>query len=301
MAGRATKYVQRAPAALIGAFCRLSWPVRILVVVAGAGGFLIAAVEATGRPGFCNSCHIMKPYYASWTQSSHAEVNCLHCHLRPGLTGLVKGKINGLAQLVDCVVGRVGTKPNATIVDASCLRSECHATEKLGTETFGDGGVRFPHDKHINQVVDGITITCGTCHSHFEGNDHFRVDRNACFTCHFLGGDTSRGRLAKTTCQSCHQVPDQVIRRGYVKIDHREFVSYKASCEESCHKREVRYASRVEKTVCLDCHAFPQEADANSVELHTRHTNGDKVECFACHRKVPHGQTQAESVGSLPP
>lgn len=299
MAGKATKCIKRVPAALIGAFCRLSWPVRILVVVVGTGGFVVAAVEATGQPGFCNSCHIMKPYYDSWTQSSHAEVNCLDCHLRPGLTGLIKGKINGLAQLVDCVVGRVGTKPNATIVDASCLRSDCHATEKLASETFGCDGVRFPHDQHINQIVDGIKITCGTCHSHFEGNDHFRVDRNACFTCHFLGDDTSRGRLAKTTCQSCHKVPDQVIRRGYVKIDHREFVSYKASCEGACHKREVRYASRVEKTVCLDCHAFAKEADANSIELHTLHTNSEKVECFACHRKVPHGQMQAESVGLL--
>ena len=299
MAGKAAKYLKHAPVALIGTFCRLNWPLRILVVLVGAGGLVVATVEATGRPGFCNSCHIMKPYYASWTQSSHAEVECLKCHLRPGFTGLVKGKINGLAQLVDCVVGRVGTKPNATIVDASCLRSECHATKKLATETFGASEVRFPHDKHVKQVVDGIRITCGTCHSHFEGTDHFHVDRNVCFTCHFLGSATSCGRLVKTTCQSCHKVPDQVIRRGYVKIDHSEFVSYKANCEESCHKREVRQASHVEETVCLDCHAFAKEADANSVELHTLHTNGEKVECFACHRKVPHGRTPAGSVSAM--
>jgi hypothetical protein len=299
MAGKAARYIRWAPAVLSAAFCRLNWPLRILVVLGGVGGLVVATVEATGRPGFCNSCHIMKPYYDSWTRSSHAEVECLKCHLRPGLTGLVKGKINGLAQLVDCVVGRVGTKPNATIVDASCLRSECHATEKLATRTFGESEVRFPHDKHVSQVVDGIRITCGTCHSHFEGTDHFHVDRNVCFTCHFLGDDTNCGRPVQTTCQSCHKVPDQVIRRGYVKIDHSEFVSYKANCEESCHKREVRHVSRVEESVCLDCHAFVKKADANSVELHALHTNGEKVECFSCHRKVPHGKTQADSVSAM--
>ena len=125
------------------------------------------------------------------------------------------------------------------------------------------------------------------------------MDHNACFACHFLGGSETAGRPVKTNCQGCHKVPDQVIRRGFVKIDHSEFVSYKASCEESCHKREVRQASRVEETVCLDCHDFGKPADANSVELHASHTNGDKVECFACHGKVPHGQTRVESVSAM--
>lgn len=284
---------------MVRAVRRLGWPGRILVALVGMGVMTLTAVEVTGQPGFCNSCHVMKPYYESWTQSKHAEVNCLNCHLQPGLTGYVKGKINGLAQLVDCVVGRIGTKPNATIVDASCLRSQCHATADLITRTFGCTNVHFAHEKHVNKVVDGIKITCGTCHSHFEGAAHFSVNRDTCFTCHFLGGGTSDNRLVKTNCQSCHELPKQVIRRGYVKIDHQEFVSYKANCEESCHKRELRQASHVDETVCLDCHAYPKEADANSVELHAAHSNGDKVECFACHRKVPHGQTQVESVSAM--
>ena len=94
-------------------------------------------------------------------------------------------------------------------------------------------------------------------------------------------------------------MPQEVIRRGFVKIDHREFVSYRANCEESCHKREVQQTSRVEETVCLDCHSFRKAADANSVELHALHTNAEKVECFACHGKVPHGQTRVESVSAM--
>jgi nitrate/TMAO reductase-like tetraheme cytochrome c subunit len=278
---------------------RLGWPGRILAALVGAGVLTVTTVEVTGQPGFCNSCHIMKPYHDSWETSGHAEVNCLDCHLKPGFTGYVRGKINGLAQAVDCIVGRVGTKPNATVLDASCLRSQCHNTGELAAEIRDCNGVRFPHEKHIDKVVGGIRIACGTCHNHFEGREHFSVDKNACFACHFLGSGAASGRLVQTGCQSCHKVPDQVIRRGLIKIDHSEFVSYKANCEESCHKREVRHASQVEETVCLDCHSFRKTADANSVELHASHTNGDKVECFACHGKVLHGQTRVESVSAM--
>lgn len=299
MITRIVRYAMWTPRMAVRIFLRLNWPARIAVVLACVGVFTVTAVELTGQPGFCNSCHIMNPYYDSWTQSGHADVPCLECHLRPGFTGLIKGKINGLAQAVDCAVGRVGTKPSATIVDASCLRSECHSTAALAAKPVDCNGVRFTHEKHLDKVVDGVRITCGTCHSHFEGSDHFRVNNDTCFTCHFLGGNANTGWVPKTTCQGCHKVPDQVIRRGLVKIDHSEFVSYKASCEESCHKREVRLNSRVDDTVCLDCHNYRKPADANSVELHASHTNGEKVECFACHRKVPHGQTRVESVSAM--
>jgi hypothetical protein len=294
-----TRRIGGAPRALVRALRRLNWPGRILVALVGAGTLGIGTVEMTGQPGFCNSCHVMHPYYDSWKKSSHAGVNCLDCHLRPGLTGYVKGKINGLAQAIDCAVGRIGTKPNATVLDVSCLRSECHSVEKLSAEPVELCGVRFTHEKHLNKVVDGVKIKCATCHSHFEGDEHFTVNEDACFSCHFLGGDTGNGRVVHTDCQSCHKVPEQVIRRGFVKIDHREFVSYQASCEGSCHKRQVVQPSRVEETVCLDCHSFRKPADANSVDLHARHTDGDKVECFACHGKVPHGRTQVESVSAM--
>lgn len=299
MTGGVTKYIGWAPAAALRAVRRLGWPGRILLALAGVGVLTVTAVEMTGQPGFCNSCHVMNPYYDSWKKSAHAEVNCLDCHLRPGFTGYIRGKINGLAQAVDCGVGRIGTKPNATVLDASCLRSECHSTEKLTAAPVDFCGIRFTHEKHLNKIVDGVKITCGTCHSHFKGNEHFSINRDACFSCHFLGGDTDNGRVVRTNCRSCHKVPEQVIRRGYVKIDHSEFVSYQASCEGSCHKGEVARASRVEETVCLNCHSYRKAADANSVDLHASHTNGDKVECFACHGKVPHGRTQVESVSAM--
>jgi len=68
------RYIMQAPRVAIRAVLWLNWPGRIAVALVGAGVFSVTAVELTGQPGFCNSCHIMHPYYDSWTQSSHADV-----------------------------------------------------------------------------------------------------------------------------------------------------------------------------------------------------------------------------------
>ncbi|MFH1717304.1 MAG: cytochrome c3 family protein [Planctomycetota bacterium] len=278
---------------------QLRWPVKVLLLIVLVALLSAGAVVITGQPGFCNSCHIMNTYYDSWRVSEHAHVNCLDCHLQPGFAGYAKGKINGLAQAVDCAVGRIGTKPNATVKDASCLRSECHSTEELVSKNIDYGDIKFTHQKHIDKVVDGIRISCGTCHSHFEGERHFSVNTEVCFTCHFLKSNESGSRVAKTSCQDCHGVPDKVIERGLVTINHAEFVAYKASCEDSCHKKEVEKPAQVTDGACLNCHSFSTDEHANSEELHEAHSKGEKVECFACHGRTSHGKTQASSVAVM--
>lgn len=283
---------------VINVFRQMKWPAKILLLIVLVSFFAAGAIVVTGQPGFCNSCHIMNPHYASWKSSGHSHVNCLDCHLQPGFAGYVKGKINGLAQAVDCMVGRVGTNPSATVKDASCLRSECHSVEEISTKKIDYNGVKFAHEKHLSNVVDGIRISCGTCHSHFEGDEHFSVRNDACFTCHFLRADTD-GKFVRTSCQDCHEVPNRMIQRGMVTINHAEFVSYKVSCEGSCHKNEVRKISKVDDRACLSCHSFSKDRHADSTELHKAHTANEKVECFACHGQVLHGRTAVPSLAVM--
>ncbi|MHC4642394.1 MAG: cytochrome c3 family protein, partial [Planctomycetota bacterium] len=72
-----------------------------------------------------------------------------------------------------------------------------------------------------------------------------------------------------------------------------------ASCEDSCHKSEIEKKSEVSDSVCLNCHSFGKGEDVNSVELHKTHSNHEKVECFACHGKVSHGQTEVSSISAM--
>jgi len=298
----------------LNVFKQMRWSVRILLLIVLVIFFSGGAIVITGQPGFCNSCHIMNHYYESWEKSSHSKVNCLDCHLQPGLTGYVKGKMNGLAQLVACVSGRVGTKPNAVVADASCMRPECHSTEELDSKKLVYSGMKFTHKIHVDNVVDGIKISCNLCHSYVAGDEHFSVNKEVCFTCHFLKSSKNDSRIVQTGCKSCHEVPDKVIQRGFVTIDHAEFVSYKASCDDSCHKKEIEKDSEVSATVCLNCHDYGIEREPDSVKLHEVHTNVEKleeytghkhttheikVECFACHGKVIHERSEVTSVSAM--
>ena len=278
---------------------QMKWSVKILLLVVLLSFFGAGMMVITGQPGFCNSCHNMNIYYANWQASSHSEVNCTKCHFEPGLINYAKGKIVAPAHLINFVVGRISTKPNATVKDVSCLRLECHSAEELVSKNIDYNGFKFTHKNHIAKVIDGIKISCSTCHSHFEGDEHFNVNKDVCFTCHFLKDNESDSRLVQTGCQDCHEVPDKVIERGFVTINHAEFVSYQASCDDSCHKNDVEKRSEVPDSVCLNCHSFSNEQQADSVELHEIHTNSEKVECFACHGKVLHDQTKVLSVSAM--
>ena len=267
---------------------QLSIAKKILLLTVVALLFMSGFVVVSEQPGFCNSCHIMNTYYDSWKTSSHSEVNCLDCHFEPGIVGHVKGKIDGGAQAVAFIVGRVGTKPSATVLDSSCLRPDCHSIGKLVSKPSDYNSAKFTHKGHVSTEVDGIKISCGTCHSRFEGEEHFSVNNNACYTCHFLVGGRGDARAVETECRDCHEVPKQIIRRGLVEVNHAEFVSYEASCDDSCHRKQIKKVSLVDEAVCLNCHSYRKETQMSSAELHKLHSEGDKVECFACHGEVAH-------------
>lgn len=279
---------------------RMSWPKRILLVVVAMSLFMFIALELTATPTFCGSCHIMYEFHDNWETSTHSDVKCLKCHTKPGVGNYVWAKIQGFSQSVDCLVGRVGTKPSGVVPDVSCMRSHCHTAEELLGKKLKYNGVKFSHDKHIQQTVNGIVVACGTCHNHYEGNEHFSVDKNACFTCHFVKDGESGKRVAEVGCESCHDVPDKVIKRGMVEVNHAEFVEYEASCDDSCHKSQTEVESAVGEDSCLMCHIFTKSHEHLSTdELHTIHSTSEKVECFECHGKIRHAKAEGQGLSDM--
>jgi predicted metal-binding protein len=154
---------------------------------------------------------------------------------------------------------------------------------------ISNNGLKFTHKGHISQVMHGIDVSCGVCHSHFEGDEHFEVNTQVCYICHFAKGGDDEATDSKAGCRDCHEVPDKVIKRGLVEVNHQEFVTYVADCEGPCHVKQTRAQGRVSDSVCLACHSFRDENEVNSVELHALHTGDEKVECFACHGEIEHG------------
>ncbi|MBX3395652.1 MAG: NapC/NirT family cytochrome c [Phycisphaerae bacterium] len=144
----------------------------LLLMVLGALG-LGGAEYYTARPDFCGTCHVMDPYYLSWSSDKHGSehhVKCIECHYAPGEKYTFKAKFKGLSQVASYFSGRYGSaRPRAHVSNASCLVSGCHGDNafrekklmlgKEGTEKrlVGDKmtdverhpTVQFVHEKHL--------------------------------------------------------------------------------------------------------------------------------------------------------
>ena len=102
----------------------------------GIGLVLLAGtVELSSTPRFCGSCHVMKPYYDSWAESSHSQIACVECHIAPGLTAEIRKKYEAISMVARYFTATYGTNPWAEVEDAACLR--CHERRLLvGKELF---------------------------------------------------------------------------------------------------------------------------------------------------------------------
>lgn len=177
-----------------------TWKRWLVVALIAFPIFTVTSVEVTSQSWFCNSCHIMGPYYDSWRVGTHKDVDCVQCHISPGVTNFLAAKFNGLGQVVDDVLHRTSTKPSASVSELACMRSGCHTVDQIreaekkkgnqaGGPAHGSAPFKFVHDKHLNQETAGVKIACGTCHSHVQGSSHFEVNSNVCITCHLIERD----------------------------------------------------------------------------------------------------------------
>ena len=147
----------------------------IAVVVVGAVVLGGLATPLTNHPKFCASCHTIAPSYETWAKSSHKEVTCVACHVRPGLEGFIEDK--AIAGTKDLLITFFGTPPDphdlqATVYSEVCLG--CHRAVLRVTEVaerdlpspVKEVGLIMSHRAHIEAFVKrGKGEGCTTCHS----------------------------------------------------------------------------------------------------------------------------------------
>ncbi|MCU0961351.1 MAG: NapC/NirT family cytochrome c [Pirellulaceae bacterium] len=258
----------------------------VLLVVAGTG----AAGWYTSRSQFCNSCHIMEPYYQSWLESTHRDVSCIKCHFPPGVGEKVRGKVLGLVQLAKYVTQTQGPRPVAEIPDASCLRSGCHETRLLSGRVDYNG-IAFDHAKHFpedeSQTVRNMRLRCTSCHSQIVQGEHMTVTASTCYLCHFRDTHFNEGLGA---CTRCHQIPDKEYDLGGGVMFHHDLAYEEGVDCASCHADLVRGNGEVPRERCAVCHNREDDLQkiGDSAFLHQTHVSDHKVDCLSCHLTLHH-------------
>ncbi len=256
--------------------------------------FILTAVSAeyTSRPGFCPTCHYMESFYQSWRTSTHNKVDCVECHFEPGMSGTIRGKLNGLVQIINYIsLSYKKRKPWAEIPDNTCNRSGCHETQAFGDTTFYFKGVPFSHKHHLEDFRRGKKLKCTSCHSQIVQGTHMQVTEATCFTCHFKKSDDPEHKYDKlSNCNTCHnwtKVPKEQIAN--FRYDHTLVVDAKISCY-SCHTNTVSGNGIVEKERCFQCHFENERLDKyTDIDfMHKTHIAKHSMPCYNCHSPIQH-------------
>ncbi len=256
--------------------------VCLLLLLLGTG----TAGWYTSRSQFCNSCHIMEPYYVSWQESSHRDVACTKCHFPPGVAEKVRGKVLGLVQLAKYVTQTQGPRPSAEIPDASCLRSGCHETRLLSGRVDYNG-IAFDHARHYGESTRGIQLRCTSCHSQIVQGQHMTVTPTTCFLCHFKNEFFNEGLGA---CTRCHQIPEESFDLGGgVPFTHALAYEQGVDCQ-SCHADLIRGNGEVPVERCTVCHNREHDLEriGDVMFIHQTHVADHKVDCLSCHLQLHH-------------
>ncbi|HUO09466.1 MAG TPA: NapC/NirT family cytochrome c [Phycisphaerae bacterium] len=265
----------------------------VMVMMIGMAGF----AEYSMQPAFCESCHIMQPYYQAWHQSTHKNVACVECHFLPGVGNTLYGKFQASSQAVKYITNTYGSKPHAEIHDESCLRSGCHEKRllegkvnwTLQTERGGEVTIHFDHTPHLTLERRGMHLRCVSCHSQIVQGRHIVVTTDTCFLCHFKGLKHGRDDQTVGTCKGCHDPPSKPIRLVTGEFNHATYTNRGVKCE-NCHADSVRGDGSVPKQVCWNCHNQTAQIAKYSEThlLHDEHITNHKVECSGCHIQIQH-------------
>ncbi len=211
----------------------------LLVFVLGGA----AAIPLTNQPSFCASCHTIQPSYESWVRSSHKDVTCVDCHVRPGVSGFIHDKV--LAGLEDVAITFFGTptEPHnlqshvSSSVCLSCHRAILRVTEVSTRDLpspVKEVGLIMDHREHMEAFKKrGRGEGCTTCHSRvvhgrpIKGypivipRGHVKLDEQPhhpdlppdsalwkttladCMRCHD-GKQTHEEKVLSNRCETCH-------------------------------------------------------------------------------------------------
>ncbi len=276
----------------------------------------VGMLSYTNRPEFCASCHkTMQPEYLTWKVTSHAQIKCTQCHIKPGLVNTLTHKV---ATLKEPVLYFTNTwekpvKPTEKVENVSCL--QCHSNNRDYTVS---GDLVVPHERHIKAHIECVDCHAGVAHAMIyergltgekapvapedwteeyatkvSEKQYTRPDMDTCIQCHYKRGKP-------VSCETCHKTI-------FTPQDHKDKTKWRAqhgmeaeanvkSCR-TCHNlgfadKGIKLANpgasyAWSNTFCRSCHSKPP-AGHNNTTWRNEHPQAvaqkGESNCLACHR-----------------
>ena len=83
--------------------------------------FTYRAVEHMESVQFCGqTCHVMTPEFSAFQNSPHSRLQCVDCHVAPGVEGWVASKVAGSRQLMGVILNNYH-RPIASALESDKL------------------------------------------------------------------------------------------------------------------------------------------------------------------------------------
>ena len=114
-------------------------------------------VAMTSTPSFCQNCHLMKEPAKLWEESTHANVNCVKCHVDPGVVKTLEHKALSYKEIYFNFFGKGA---HARGRDARRTNEACLQCHNLDRTVSPGGDIKIPHREHV-EMRD---LKCADCH-----------------------------------------------------------------------------------------------------------------------------------------
>ncbi len=244
--------------------------VMVFLVLLITGG-----IAATCLPGFCGFCHEMDKDVQSWQHSSHAKVNCIACHVEPGLIHLLKDKVMAVKSMYYTITSAYhGKTINAEselsheVSAENCER--CHSLENR--KLTPSNGIIMNHEVHMEEEIN-----CAQCHNRVAhvnlANYENHLEMEYCMhTCH-------NDEVAPRDCSKCHPenfdlIPKDHKEANWLRPTHADNAEEDRKFCQSCHLEKF----------CFDCHGMEMPHPEETFKKdHQKLGQDDPSKCRLCH------------------
>jgi cytochrome c nitrite reductase small subunit len=220
--------------------------IAVILITLAVLGIVAAAVAIplTNDPRFCASCHTIKPSYDTWAVSTHKEVTCVACHVRPTFAGFMEDKV--IKGLHDVWVTFLETpkKPEdlkSTVHSEVCL--SCHQNmlriSELATRDLSGplkkAGLIMEHRKHTEAFSK-------------------RGKGEGCTTCHATVVHSKPYKGYSTVVPRGHIKLDELPKAEREALDASMVKAHRSADCLRCHDGKQEYEGKVLSRKCETCH-----------------------------------------------